>query len=211
MKKFPKSAAKEFGIFKRLNSPAKIQNFINSLPFNFENGGDTCRSPLLVLKHRTAHCMEGAMLAAAILWFHEEKPILLDLRTKQNDDDHVVALFKRNGKWGAISKTNHGVLRYRDPIYKSPRELAVSYFNEYFLDNGEKTLRNYSSPFSLLRYGKKWLTQETDLWNVYRDLDKFRHFPILDKKDVRNLRKADKIEINANDYEEWNRKGKRVY
>ncbi len=203
MRKFPKSAIKEFEIFKRLNSPARIQTYINSLPFNFERGGDTCHSPLSVIKMHTAHCMEGAMLAAAILWFHGEKPLLLDLRTKQNDDDHVVALFKRNGKWGAISKTNHSVLRYRDPVHKSPRELVMSYFNEYFLDNGEKTLRDYSSPFSMLRYGKKWLTQETNLWNIYRDLDKFRHFSILNKKDIRNLRRADKIEIKSNSYEEW--------
>ena len=134
-------------VFKKHSTPAKIQDYINSIPINYEKSGETCMSPRLVLEKRLAHCMEGAMLAAAILEYHGHKPLVMDLRTiKPHDNDHVVALFKERGKWGAISKTNHAVLRYREPVYLTVRELAMSYFHEYFLDNGLKTLREYSVP-----------------------------------------------------------------
>lgn len=140
MRKFPKSGVKEFNVFKKLDSPQKIQNFVNKLPMNFERKGDTCRSPLTALRHGEAHCMEGAFLAAAALWYHGERPLLMDLRTSRGDDYHVVAVFRRprrpgrgrRGGWGAISKTNHPVLRYRDPIYKTPRELAASFLTNIF-------------------------------------------------------------------------------
>src|SRR3989344_6349937 len=124
MRKFPAKDIKEFKIFKKLNSPSKIQDFLNEIPINFEKKGETCKSPLVVLKSNNAHCIEGAMLASAALWYHGEKPLLLDLKTSNDDEDHVVALFKANNRWGAISKTNHAVLRYRDPIYLSVRELV---------------------------------------------------------------------------------------
>src|SRR3989338_9184712 len=106
----------EIKIIKNLNTPKKIQDFINSLKINFEPNGDTCQSPRMVLKTRTCHCIEGAILAATILRFHNFKPLLLDLESTSKDFDHVVALFQVNGFWGAISKTNHAVLRYREPI-----------------------------------------------------------------------------------------------
>ena len=163
MHPFPNHERDKFLLFKKLNSSAKIQDFLNTLPFNFEKNGDTCSSPLLVLRRGTAQCLEGAILAAAILWYQGQKPLLLDLRTVRPDDDHVLALFKQSGRWGAISKTNHAVLRYRDPIYATIRELAFSYFNEYFLDNGKKTLRSYSKPLNLLQFDDEWLTIDQDL------------------------------------------------
>lgn len=185
-------------IFKQLSSPSKIQDFLNTIPYNFEPRGITCMSPRRVLKHRVAHCIEGAYLAAAILWYHGEKPLLLDLRSTKHDLDHVVALFKQNGHWGAISKTNHAVLRYREPIYKTIRELALSYFHEYFLDTGHKTLREYSKPFNLSSYGKTWITAEEELWDIGADLDDSPHLPILPKTmTTKGLRKADEIEIRA--------------
>src|SRR3989344_4797858 len=132
---------------KRLNTPEKIQDFINRLPFNFEKRGETYMSVARSLKTGRIHCFEGALIAAAALWIQGERPLLLDLKPDKSDIDHVVALFRRNGFWGAISKTNHAVLRYREPVYKSIRELAMSYFHEYFLNNGKKTLRSYSRPF----------------------------------------------------------------
>lgn len=203
MRRFPTLDIEEFQAFADIDSPAKVQDLLNRIPQNFDSGRRTCKSPLSVLKRDKAHCMEGAMLAAAIFWNHGEKPLVLDLRTTEKDDDHVVALFRQGGRWGAVSKTNHAVLRYRDPIYKNIRELAMSYFNEYFLDDGVKTLREYSAPFDLRRYGSDWLTSKKDLWDVPRDLDRSRHFKILPPGAHRRLRLADGIEIKAGKLIEW--------
>jgi hypothetical protein len=203
MVRFPASRRDDFEALKKLDSPSKIQDFLNRMPANFERQGETCRSPLMVLRHREAHCMEGAMLGAAALWYHGEPPLLLDLKTTSRDDDHVVVLFKQGGRWGAISKTNHAVLRYRDAIYAHVRELAMSYFNEYFLDDGVKTLRSYSAPFDLLQYENEWLASKEDVWGIPRDLDRSRHFKILRPSDIRRLRRADAIEIEAGKIVQW--------
>lgn len=120
---------KEYQFLKRLNTPNKIQDYLDTLPINYEKSGETYHSPRFVLQHKKAHCLEGALLAAVALMIQGYKPLLLDLRTTSRDTDHVVASENFNGYWGAISKTNHAVLRYRDPIYKTPRELALSYFH----------------------------------------------------------------------------------
>jgi hypothetical protein len=189
--------AKEIKIFKRLDTPAKIQDFINSLPPNFEKNGETCSSPRVTLARGTAHCLEGAYLAAAILWLHGQAPLLLDLKSSKKDFDHVVALFKYAGRWGAISKTNHAVLRYREPVYKTVRELALSYFHEYFTDDGKKTLQSFSKPFTLKKFGDSWITNEDDLWDIGASLDDSPHIEIAHKSVLKNLRKADVIEIQA--------------
>src|SRR3989344_8386310 len=106
-------------VFAALNSPKKIQDYLDTLPINFETAGETYMSPRRVIRNQTAHCFEGALLAAAAFSYHGQKPLLLDLVTIDRDEDHVVALFRENGLWGAISKTNHPILRYRDPVYKS--------------------------------------------------------------------------------------------
>jgi hypothetical protein len=178
---------------------------------NFTGRKHTYASPLVVLQTGKAHCMEGAMLAAAALWYLGYPPLLLDLKTTAQDDDHVVALFRERGRWGAISKTNHAVLRYRDPVYRDPRELAMSYFNEYFLDSGVKTMRSFSAPFDLSRCraarGDEWLTSRGDLEDIAAALDFSKHFQILKKGAERILRRADKSEIKAGKIVEW-RKGK---
>ncbi len=187
---------KELRILNKLSTPQKIQDFLNRIPVNFEEHCETCFSPRMVLKYNKAHCMEGAMLAAAALRVHGYKPLVVDLTTSKEDYDHVVAVFKQNNHWGAISKTNHAVLRYREPVYKTIRELVMSYFHEYFLDNGKKTLRSYSLPVDLSRFDKKeWMTSEEDVWYVPEYLEKISHKKILPKKI--KLRKADKIEITA--------------
>ena len=142
---------KELTILKKLTTPIKIQNFLDSIPRNSEKNGETYMSPRQVLTQNKAHCFEGALVAALALWLHNEPPLLLDLKANHIDDDHVLALYRRNNYWGAISKTNHATLRFRDPVYKTLRELALSYFHEYFEnDHGKKTLRQYSArPFDL--------------------------------------------------------------
>ena len=125
---FNKSFNKEeLKTLKRLDSPAKIQDFLCRLRYNPK---DTCFSPRMVLRKRCCHCVEGAMLAAAALRLNGRKPLLVDLTASRRDLDHVIAVFRENGKWGAISKTNHAVLRYREPVYTSIRELAMSFFHE---------------------------------------------------------------------------------
>jgi hypothetical protein len=192
----------ELKILKRLSTPAKIQDFLDSLPMNFSDV-DPCLCPRQVLKQRTAHCMEGALLAAAALQLHGHKPLLLDLTTTPNDEDHVVALFTRKiGKqtyWGAISKTNHAVLRYREPVYKSVRELAMSYFHEYFLNStGQKTLRTFSRPFDLSKFNKlNWQTTQEGIMEIIQAMADSPHEQILNTQQRKNLRKADAIEIQA--------------
>lgn len=198
--------------FQKLSSPQKIQDYLDTLPINFEKRGETYMSPRRVIKAKTAHCFEGALLAAAALAYHGGKPLLMDLQTAAPDEDHVVALFRRRGLWGAISKTNHAILRYRDAVYRSPRELAMSYFHEYIADDGRKSLRAYSAPFDLSRFPPEtWLTAGEELFSLVDRLDGSRHFPIASPKNLRGLRRAGKLEIHMLDYSEWkeSRKKKR--
>ncbi len=150
--------------------------------------------------------MEGAMLAAAALWLHGRPPLIMDLKTTERDVDHVVALFKEGNRWGAISKTNHGVLRYRDPIYRDPREIAMSYFNEYFLDDGTKTMRSFSRPFDLSRRNDAWLTTKEKLDDIAIALDDSPHVMIVGARAAARLRRADPVEIKAGKIVEWRKK-----
>ena len=185
-------------LLKKLNSPKKIQDYLDLLKINFEKKGETVYSPRMVIRHRSAHCMEGAMFAAAALEFHGHKPWVLDLRSIEGDYDHVVAVFKQFGYYGAISKTNHAVLRYREPIYSSVRELALSFFHEYFTDSGKKTLREYSELCDLNKFNKlNWRISEKNLFEIPKKLDKVKHYKILSQVQIKNLRKADTIEIKA--------------
>jgi hypothetical protein len=188
---------KEIAIMQKLNTPAKVQDFLNSLPFNFEKGGETLKSPIRVLRTGSAHCFEGALLGAYILSLHGFTPYVIHLKSTKDDYDHVITPFKQNGFWGALSKTNHAVLRYREPIYRNIRELVMSYFHEYFLNNGMKTLRQYSVPFNLNTLPRNWMLSEKDLWFIDKKLDKVKHYDIVPKKFIKNLRKADKVEIKA--------------
>jgi hypothetical protein len=204
MRRFPFSDVPEFRVFKKLDSPAKVQDFLNLLPINFEPGGETCRSPREALRVGTAHCFEGAALAAGIFWYQGRAPLLLDLETTLKDESHVVALFKEGGRWGAVSKTNHSVLRFRDPVYKTIRELVLSYFNEYFLDSGEKTLRSYSKmPLNLLEFEDDWLTASHPIWGVNDELISVSHEKIASDYIFKHLRFADHIEIEAGKLIEW--------
>lgn len=184
-------------LLRRLSSPRRIQDFLETLRYSHDRGDDRLRSPRAVLRERTAHCIEGALVAAAALWVNGQKPLLLDLRSVPDDLDHVVALFRLHGCWGGISKTNHAVLRYREPVYRTVRELAMSYFHEYFLDDGRKTMRDYSLPFDVSRLGEGWVTAADDLWYVAEVLDGSPHRQVLAAAQRRGLRPADPVEIRA--------------
>lgn len=194
---------KELAIFKKLSTPIAIQNFLDRFPINWEKHGETYMSPRRVLRERKMHCLEGALIAAVALWLQGQKPLLLDLKTK-GDDDHVVALYRVHGRWGAISKTNHATLRFRDPIYKTVRELAVSYFHEYFVNKtGKKTLYSYSKPFNLRQFGTKWITTDEDLFYIAEAIDTSPHLNIFPKKNARYIRRADAMERTAGRLVEW--------
>jgi hypothetical protein len=194
----------EHHVFKRLDSPQKVQDFLDKLPANFEPNGDTAMSPRRVLQARVAHCSEAAIFAAAALTFHGWPVWLMDLRALPSDQDHIVALFKERGLWGAISKTNHAILRWRDPIYRSARELAMSYAHEYCLPGGKKSLLEYSRPFSLMRYApKRWVIAADDLdWLLY-ELDISPHIPVAPKHAMRKRRRSAKVELRAQEVVEW--------
>jgi hypothetical protein len=187
----------EYGALARLDTPQKILAFVNSLRQNFEVDGETCRPVRVVLRERRAHCIEGAMLAACAFWMHGEPPLLLDMRAVQ-DFDHVVALFRRNGCWGAISKTNGIGLRSRDPVYRTLRELAMSYFHEYTNRRDHKTLREYSLPYDLRRLDPGlWVSGEKNAWQVADELDTLRHFKLVNGRHLRAVTRRDPFERRA--------------
>lgn len=190
-------STKEWNVLKKLDTPTKIQDFVNKLKFNHEKGGETIQSPRRALRSNKIHCLEGALLAATALWIQGREPLLLDLKAVEPDFDHVVALFKEGKHWGAISKTNHAVLRYREPIYRDVRELAMSYFHEYFLQDGLKTMRSFSRPLNLSTVDISWITSENDLFKISERLDRLSHTRILSAKQVKGLRKADPLERRA--------------
>jgi len=202
---------KELAILKKLKTPKKIQDFINEIPMNFEEDGiDTSFPPMVVLEKRICHCVEGAVLAALALRVNGYPPLVMDLKADNNRDfDHVIAVFKQYGKWGAISKTNHVVLRYREPVYNSIRELAMSFFHEYYDRKGRKNLRSYSMPVNLKRFDKSgWMTTKEEIDYVPEILDEVKHYPMVNKKQIRNFRRADKIELETDKLLEWKTKVK---
>ena len=201
----------ELAVLQKLDTPEKIQDFLDDFPSNLSRYSDSCSSPRMALRKGRAHCIEGAFIAATALWLQGERPILMDLKAKEPDSDHVVTLFQKDGYWGAISKSNHPVLRYRDPIYRTLRELALSYFHEYvYVPTGEKTLRSYSRPFSLKRFGNDWITSEQHLWDIALALDESPHYPLLTSKQEKYLREATTVERQAGRLKEWDRSDPRT-
>ena len=184
----------ELAVLQRLRTPEKAQEFVYELKQNFEPNGDTCNSIRVVLRSRRAHCIEGAMVAACALWLNGEPPLLLDMQAV-HDFDHVIALFRRRGRWGAISKTNGIGLRWRDPIYANLRELSMSYFHEYYNDRDRKSLRTYSRPFDLRRLDPKiWATAEDGAWDLIDALEATRHYDLVSGAQARALTRRDPFE-----------------
>lgn len=188
-------APREYRTLQALSSPPRIQAFLNAIPCNHEIGGETVLSVRQVLSQRRAHCIEGAMVAAAALWVHGDPPLVMHLDCDETDYPHVIALFRRGGSWGAISKTNGAPLRYRDPIYRSLRELALSYFHEYSNKRGHKTLRSYSVPFDMRRLDPAaWVTSERSCWETHDRLADLRHYALITRRQERMLTRRDRFE-----------------
>jgi hypothetical protein len=200
----------ETRLFARLDSPQKIQTYIDRLPANFEPDGDTLMSPRRMMKARVAHCAEGAMFAAAVLAFHNQDAWLMDIRSLPSDHDHIVTLFRQHGLWGAISKTNHAILRWRDPIYRTPRELAMSYAHEYCLPGGKKSMLEFSRPFSLTRFApKRWVIADEELHWLMDRLDDAPHIAVAPPAALRARRRSSPIELKAQEVVEWKRPKKK--
>ena len=165
-------------VLRKLATPEKIQKYLDDLPYNKEQDGETCRSPRLVVEYNTAHCFEGALFAAAALRANGRPPLILDLAAVR-DDDHVIAVYRTNKCWGAIAKSNYAGLRFRSSVYRTLRELVLSYFEHYYNLKGEKTLREYSRPVNLTRFDSiNWMTSDEPLWAIPEYLCTIKHTPI---------------------------------
>jgi hypothetical protein len=197
----------EMAIFRRLTAPEKIQDFVTAMPSNAELGGETCYSVRTALAQDRCHCIEAAFIAACALVLIGEPALLMDFQA-EGDDDHVLALFKRGRHWGAISKSNSVSLRWRDPIYASPRELAMSYFHEYVLKE-KKTLRRVSRPFDIGAYDPRyWVTTEDHCWDMAGEIDAAPHFSLIMAAQARRLKARDSFEIHADTIKEFGPDGK---
>ena len=177
----------------RLNSPAKIQQFLDEeVGYNREPRGATCYSPQKVLRERVAHCMEGALVGAMALRKLGHPPLLVDLEAVR-DSDHVLAVYRVNGHWGAVAKSDYAGLRSREPVYATIRELAMSYFEHYYNLAGEKTLRAYSRPVNLSRFDRsiQWMTTLDEVWDIPGHLCEIPHTRILTPPMERRLAPMD--------------------
>ncbi len=185
---------KELALFRRLETPTKIQVYLNSVAYDPVLG---TVSPRVIIREGRANCFEGALLAAAALRQLGHPPLLVDM-TARNDDDHVLAVFRQNGAWGCVAKSNFTVLRFREPVYRSVRELMMSYIDVFFNSTGEKTLREYSAPFDVSRFDKDdWMTTEKDLGFIGDALNGARHYRVMTRAQVRDLQIADPDLVKA--------------
>jgi hypothetical protein len=177
-----------------LKTPAQIQRFVDGIEYQY---ADTAGSPARVLRERRGHCLEGALLAAAALRVQGHPPLLMDLEAVR-DDDHVLALYRERGLWGAIAKSNFAGLRFRAPVYRTLRELALSYFEHYYNLRGERTLRAYSQAVNLAPLDRRqWMTTEEDAWFVPERLIAARHYALLPDRVARALPRLDKRSFAA--------------
>ncbi|HET9849201.1 MAG TPA: hypothetical protein VFR68_11665 [Candidatus Dormibacteraeota bacterium] len=184
--------AAELATFRRrLNTPVKVQEYLDNIAYNEEADGETFRSPRRVVRDATANCIEGAVLAAAAMRVQGEPPLIMDL-TAVHDEDHVVAVFRRRGLWGAIATSKFTGLRYREPVYRTLRELAMSYFEHYYNLAGERTLRGHGRPVNLRRFDRlHWMTTEVDLWPVAEHLERIPHVALVPAGIARSLTPLD--------------------
>lgn len=186
--------AKEWRKLRSLKDPYGIQRFLDAMPYHL---ADTAWSPRVALRENTAHCFEGAMLAAAALRVNGFKPLVFDLEAER-DTDHVVAIYRINGHWGAVAKSNFTGCRYREPVYRSLRELAMSYFEVYFNLRKERSLRTFSRPVNLTRFDRMdWMTTEEALWFVSDYLYTISHYKLLRAGMARRLHRLDDRSFRA--------------
>ena len=186
--------ARELRTLRSLRTPAGIQKFIEGMEYHLAG---TAWSPRLVLRERTCHCLEGALFAAAALRVIGFPPLVIDFEAV-NDTDHVVAVFQIDGHWGALAQSNYSGCRYREPVYRSLRELAMSYFDVYFNLRGERSLRAYSQPVDLSRFDKlNWMTAEKSVWFIAEHLCHILHTPLLKPWMAKSLQRLDKRSFDA--------------
>jgi hypothetical protein len=178
-----------------ITSPVKIQSFLDSIEYSEEV---RYRCPLTVLRDMKGHCFDGAMFAAAMLRRSGHPPLILDIIPNDNDDDHILALFKVDGHWGAVAKSNYTGLRYREPVHRSVRELIMTYFEVFFNAIGEKTMRAYTRPLNLKEFDRlHWETNDAAMDAIGERLDEIRRFKPLTPKMIRNLSFADERSVKA--------------
>jgi len=186
---------REAQALRRLQPAWRLQRFLDDL--DYDVAGKGCRSPRRVLRERTVQCMDGALFAAAALRLQGHRPLILDLESV-NDDDHVLAVFRENGGWGAVARSNYSGLRFREPIHRTLRELVVTYFESYFNLRREKTLRRYSAPVDLSRFDRHgWMTADENLWYIAEHLLGIRHYRILTPAQEKALGTVDRRMFEA--------------
>lgn len=179
---------------KKFSDPWAIQVYLDSIDYNLDY---ECRSPRWVIRKRSAHCFEGALFAASVLDHIGYKPMIVDMKAF-NDDDHVIAVFREDGYWGAVAKSNFTSLRFREPVYRSLRELIMSYFDFFFNINGDKSLRSYSLPFDLTLFNKRnWATTDEDLEYIGDKIESLHHFPVASEKMIKKLNIASDSMLKA--------------
>ena len=171
-----------------LKTPYGVQRALDAMPYHLE---DTAWSPRRVLRENTSHCYEGALFAAAALRANGYPPLIVDLEA-EHDTDHVIAVYRVDGCWGAVAKSNYTGCRYREPIYRSLRELALSYFDVYFNLRAERTLRTFSRPVNMRRFDPlRWMTTDKPVWFVAEYLLTIRHFPLISSAQAKRLHRLD--------------------
>lgn len=186
---------REASRIRSLSTPERVQRFLDDL--DYDAAGRHCRSPRRVLREGRVQCLDSALFGAAALRLQGFPPLVLDLEADR-DDDHVIAVYRRNGAWGAVGRSNFSGLRYREPVFRSVRDLALSYFESYFNLRREKTLRRYSRPVSLARFDRRgWMTSEEDLWYVAFHLVEVRHYRLLSRVQEKALATVDRRTFDA--------------
>jgi hypothetical protein len=179
---------KELRKLRSLKTPYGIQRYLDDMPYHLE---DTSWSPRVVLRENTAHCFEGAIFAAAALRANGFPPLIVDLEA-EHDTDHVVAVYRVDGHWGVVAKSNYTGCRFREPVYRSLRELAMSYFNIYFNLRRERTLRTFSRPVNLARFDRQqWMTTEKPIWFIVNYLFTIHHYRLLRPGTAKKLHRVD--------------------
>jgi hypothetical protein len=179
----------------RWSTPRKIQDFLDRLPYSVES---IYRCPLRVFRERTAHCFDGALFGAAALRRLGYPPLILNMIADDEDDDHILALYRRDGYWGALAKSNFVGLRFREPIYRNLRELVMSYFEQFYSIEHKKTLRNYTIPLNLKSFDKlNWVTSDGPLERIGGRLDEIRKVPLLTRRMIVGLSPVDERSYKA--------------
>ena len=180
----------EIAVYSALESPVKIQAYLDSIPYSEE---EKYRCPRQVIQDGKAHCFDGALFAAAALRFHGYPPLVIDMfPVPMRDDDHMLAIFKIDGHWGALAKSNFVGLRYREPIFRNLRELVLSYFEDFYNTDSEKTLRSYTVPYNLKSYDRyQWMVEDTKMLDIAHKLEKIRRFTLLTPSMEANLALVD--------------------